>query len=90
MKTNLFIFVFLSASFVFGIESESECQKKGSAGDSCFEDENAMETGDIDENLNNFDQVSQSCNSYGRSFKYLIQCLPKSILVCKIKQNVKI
>ncbi len=66
MKTNLFIFVFLSASFVLGIESESksECQKKGSAGDSCFEDENAMETGDIDENLNNFDQVNQSCNSY--------------------------
>ncbi len=72
MKTNLFIFVFLSASFVFG--NESECQKKGSAGagDSCFEDENAMETGDIDENLNNFDQVNQSCNSYDRSFRYLI------------------
>ena len=49
-----FVIVFLSASVVFG--NESECQKT-SLDDGCLEDENSIETGNIDESLNNFDQV---------------------------------
>ena len=59
MQIHLFIIFLSFSSIVFGTESECQKTKKDENAADCFEDENSIETGNIDESLNNFEQVNK-------------------------------